>query len=189
MDDNNLTPMPPEPDQPHNTAPGNLASAANQVSNVVSNLAAEQAALVASLVGTAAVPMGFDTHAIHLARQSLVRKRCRAVAKTWPVLASSLKAEFSTIFTRFAAQHALPASGGAFADGYFFTRWLLQQHQLPEPAFIEWFSVTLRFKATTDGVQLRRWPSLLLRIKGKPFRLTIAVRIPGWREFWWQAPR
>lgn len=101
-------------------------------------LAADQGRLVAALSGRADVPPGFDRARVRLAAQTLLAKRRKGVAYTWPRLAQLLGDRFGEHFLAFAAESS-PHPAGPAADGLAFARWLDGHGSLPDaiaPDFI-----------------------------------------------------
>jgi hypothetical protein len=149
-----------------------------------SNLAAQQAALVAALLAGDEVPAGFDAERLRVAGRALERKRLRAVARAWPVLASALGARFAELFFSYAQVNPLPRQGGPLADGRFFVRWLLAREELPEAARLQALSIDLRYRTTANGLIPRRGPALCATWLRQPRRLVVAVRLPWLGEHW-----
>jgi hypothetical protein len=87
-------------------------------------LETRQQALVAALVAGADPPAGMDGRRIEIQAAALLRKRGRAVARTWPELAAALGPAFGRYFEDYAAS-GRPAPGGSAADGRAFARYLL----------------------------------------------------------------
>jgi len=112
-------------------------------------LAAHQEQLVRALTLGAPKPEGFNPAALHLAWDSLLKKRMRTVAKVWPRLADALGPQFRSRFQEYATHHEHP-SDGAFADGRRFARWLNRQHGLTDAARVEVVRIQL-----LDGIPLR----------------------------------
>ena len=131
------------------------------------SLAAQQAELVASLTSGTPAPPEFDPRRIALAAQTLINKRAKSVANSWPVLAYSLGDDFKPLFTTYAKTLATPPEG-EIADGRAFARHLLAHHQLPEEAHLQ-----LLVHETSTGFPVR-----VARV-GKSKRPVLALRIPG----------
>jgi hypothetical protein len=99
-------------------------------------LARGQAAIVRALQVGTDLPPGFQLSQVVTAAESLARKRCRSVQKSWPKLAAGLGDRFETHFRTFASETPQPAEGSA-ADGYHFTSRLKSGNLLPESARVE----------------------------------------------------
>lgn len=151
-------------------------------------LASEQAALVAALVAGGEAPAGFDAARLAAAAASLARKRARAVARAWPGLAKGLGDRFGTWFAPYAAVIPLPREGAALADGRAFTRWLAARGELPEAGRLQALAVDLRFAASPRGLVPRCGPALRAALLERPWRLVVAVRLPGLGERWLSLP-
>jgi hypothetical protein len=87
-------------------------------------LETRQRALVAALVAGADPPAGMDGGRIEIQAAALLRKRGRAVARTWPELAAALGSAFGRYFEDYTTSGE-PAPGGSAADGRAFARYLL----------------------------------------------------------------
>ena len=88
-------------------------------------LETRQRALVAALVAGADPPAGMDGGRIEIQAAALLRKRGRAVARTWPELAAALGPAFGRYFEDYTTTSGGPAPGGSAADGRAFARYLL----------------------------------------------------------------
>jgi hypothetical protein len=131
------------------------------------SLAQQQAAVVASLTSANPPPPDFDATRIALAAQTLINKRAKSVAATWPTLPQSLRDQFKPLFAAYAQANAIPPEG-AIADGRAFARHLLANRQLPEPAHLQ-----LLIHETSNAFPIR-----LARV-GASRRPVLALRIPG----------
>ena len=80
----------------------------------------QQAALLRALQGRDAILNGFETEDLAAASESLLRKRARAVADSWPALTHALGGEFLIEFERFARATRPPREGEGIADGFRF---------------------------------------------------------------------
>jgi hypothetical protein len=126
-------------------------------------LAAAQADLLNALTGGAETPADLDPARVALAVRSLLKKRARAVERTWPAAASA--PDFDRKFARFAATRPDPANAGA--DGLAFARWLLREGLLHDAGRVElltriaWRGWPVRVMRTADGrgfwVAVRWW--------------------------------
>ena len=130
-------------------------------------LAADQARLVAALGRGADVPDGFDVPRVHLAAQTLLAKRQKGVAYTWPRLAGSLGDRFDERFSAFAAKHP-PDPTGPAADGLAFARWLDRQGLLADTIASDFIRSQLQHGRRPVGLTVRRAGG----------RLWLGVRLP-----------
>ena len=130
-------------------------------------LAEQQRLLVECLTGGSTAPKGFDARQVATAAHSLLRKRARGVARTWPALARSLGDEFGDQFAGYAMTHDQPAAGYQL-DGEQFVLWLSRQVTLSNDARIEW----LRRGA------MRGWPVKISRGTGGGWILALRI----WRR-------
>jgi hypothetical protein len=124
----------------------------------VADLEAAQAELVAALTGVGPVPVGFDAGRLEIARKALLRKRSGEIARTWPLLASSLGDRFLPRFAEFAVHR--PTSG-SWRDGWDFARQLAATSALPADARLELAERELVWRY--DGIRpprRRRWPAV-----------------------------
>ena len=137
------------------------------VSDARERLAAEQAGLVQALVAGAAVPQGFDEEQVRLAARSLINKRLREVALTWPALARCLGKTFQSRFTTFAESNPPPVDGGPLADGRTFAA-TVSVSDLDDEARLGLMQVDLRH---------RRLPVRARWLPGAR-RVVIGVRLP-----------
>ncbi len=151
-------------------------------------LAAMQTEVLQALTGLDAVPDGFDPMRLRAAGEALLRKRARAAARAWPVLARSLGAEFDPLFTMFAAVTPLPRRGGPLADGRGFARFLAAQDRLPDEGKLEVLWVDLYHLSTPDGLRPRSGPALQAVRTGGGRRLAYALRLPGIGAWWGSLP-
>jgi hypothetical protein len=97
----------------------------------MSSLADQQAALVAALVAGGELPSGFDERTVGAAREALVRKRAGEVAARWPVLAASLRPQWTVVFGQFAAGRP---TAGPLRDGWDLARRLADEGRLSATA-------------------------------------------------------
>jgi hypothetical protein len=103
----------------------------DQAGGRAGSLAERQAGLVAALTSGAPVPEGFDARLVEIARVALLRKRAGEVAKLWPMLAASLRADWMRTFATWAA--ARPTQG-SLRDGWDLARDLAARGDLPAMA-------------------------------------------------------
>lgn len=130
-------------------------------------LGEQQAALLRALVAGGPVPEGLDPRRVHGAARSLVNKRLREVAHTWPTLTDGLGPRFVERFRAYAERTAPPESG-PFADG-------------------ERFARTLPLKERTDALERqllrltlgRRWLALTWARLPESGRRVLGLRLPG----------
>jgi hypothetical protein len=125
-------------------------------------LASEQARLVEALGGRASPPDHFDAARVELAARTLLQKRARTIAKTWPGLMEGVDA----LFDEYATAHALPAAGPV-ADARAFAEYLLRRGTLSDELRVE--LVTRR--AATG------WPLRWIRLRDAK-RVIVALRVP-----------
>lgn len=155
-------------------------------------LAEGQEALLRALVAAHEPPAGFDAARVRLAADSLVAKRTRAAARTWPALARALGPSFGTRFAAFAARTPLPRQGGALADGLGFVRSLPRPEtgRLDDAAPFERLGVVLRYRrAGRDGSLVpRRGPAAAGAWLGQSRRWVVAVRVPPFGPCWLSLP-
>lgn len=133
-------------------------------------LAERQAKLVAALVAGADPPPGFDTHALSVARDALLRKRSGVVAEVWPRLAAGLGRRWTETFVTWAAGRP---TAGALRDGWDLARQLAMAGDLPPVAEPELAAreTTWRYDGTADP-RRRLLPAL---------RRVGSTRVIGWR--------
>jgi hypothetical protein len=155
-------------------------------------LASGQEALLRALVGAEEPPAGFDAGRVRLAADSLVSKRTRAAARTWPALAGALGPSFGTRFAAHAARTPLPRRGGALADGLAFARALPREETrgLDDAARLERLGVALRYRrAGRDGSLVpRRGPAAAGAWLRQSPRWVAAVRVPPFGPWWLSLP-
>jgi hypothetical protein len=151
-------------------------------------MASEQSALVSALVESGPLPGGFDSSALHATATSLVRKRMRAVARSWQVLAESLGPRLAELFEAYAQNKPLPLSGGSIADGRAFVRWLAARGELPETCRPEAMAVDLRYRAAAQGLVPRKWPSFQIAWLSDSRRLVVGVWVPVLGDHWLRLP-
>ncbi len=149
-----------------------------------SRLATQQAAVVSALVSDGAIPVGFDAEHLHVATESLLRKRCRSVARAWPTLARHLGLEFPEQFAAYAETTPQPRHGGPLADGRGFANWTRQRGWLSEAVRLQTLAVDVRFVRSRDGLHPRRWATIKFAWLTQPRRLVIALRWPRIGERW-----
>jgi hypothetical protein len=159
----------------------------SRADDVRARIATEQESLVNALVKSSPPPGGFDSSALQATATSLVRKRMRAVARTWPVLAEWLGPRLVELFEAYAQSEPLPL-GGSLADGRTFVRWLAAQSELPEACWLEAMVVDLRYRTTANGLVLRRWPSFRVVWLPESRRHIIGVWLPVLGQCWLRLP-
>lgn len=147
-------------------------------------IARQQEDLVRSLAGKGPALPGMDLARLEATRQSLIRKRARAAARTYPQMAAALGADFSILFSHFAAEVPLPPEGGALADGRAFAEHLRIRNQLPEAAREEILHVDLRWRMTKTGLKRRRGFFFRLARLTHPRSLVLAIHLPFLGGFW-----
>jgi hypothetical protein len=151
-------------------------------------LAAERAALVSALISHLAPPEGFDVSRVKAAAAALARKRCRSVAKAWPILTRVLGERFEGRFAAFAIATPLPLNGGPLADGRNFAHFLAAARELPEEARLELMAVDLNYAATKRGLLPRRSFAVRLACLGRARRLVLGIRLPWFGVRWLSIP-
>lgn len=155
-------------------------------------LATLQQALLQALAGGAAAPEGFDADRVRLASATLEAKRMRSAARAWPALATALGPSFGERFSAFATRSALPARGGALADGLMFWRSFHRSESpfLGDAARVELLAATLRYRRTGGDGSLapRRGPSIAAAWLRESRLWVLAIRLPGWTERWLSVP-
>ena len=133
-------------------------------------LARRQAALIAALrPGCSSDPDGFDAEALMIVRQSLARKRMRAVEKTWPMLADSLGQRFDDAFARYAESNAVCDDPGV--DGYRFALWLRDGRMLTDNGNVERIRWEVARRGFVRAAWLRDSRSLILAFRWRGPRL------------------
>jgi hypothetical protein len=145
-------------------------------------LQAHQAELLRALLRQGPIPAGFDPQQLETAAEALHSKRRRGVAKIWPGLTKALGTNFPELFDAYAAGQSQPRDGGPLADGRAFARWLQVRGQLPDAAIRDVLGVDLLYDTTGTGLVRRRGLSIQWAWHG--WRLLVAVRVPGWGEWW-----
>jgi hypothetical protein len=142
-------------------------------------LATAQQALVRALVNGGPVPAGFDPDRVQATSTALARKRARAVATTWPVLARTLGDGLTARFLAHAGGRP-PPPGGALADGLAFARALEAQRRLPGAVRVE----RLFAQARLSNSPIR----VAATIANQPRRLVMTMRAPLLGERWATLP-
>ena len=137
----------------------------------------QQAALLRALQGRDAILNGFETEDLAAASESLLRKRARAVADSWPALTHALGGEFLTEFERFARATPPPREGEGIADGFLFAT-SLDPNVLAEDARVEILLARGVFKLRPDGCQPRHGLFLSTALLNEPRRLLIVIHLP-----------
>jgi hypothetical protein len=127
-------------------------------------LAKRQGELVEALTGGGEVPREFDGGRVSLTARTLVRKRMRAVEKSWPGVARELRERYETLFEEYARACTFPGDAGR--DGAEFVGFVAIRGMLGDAARIEWAVWRAR----------RGWPVRVTRVRG---RLVVVVR--AWR--------
>jgi hypothetical protein len=157
-------------------------------SDLRSNVASEQQSFLAALVSTSEAPIGVDQAKFVAAKEALLRKRARSVAKSWPGLARDLGALFFEDFSAFAEGEPVPQQGGPLADGFAFARWWARSNSLSEAARLEILAVRLQYVQCRAGLVPRRSPAMVCRVFQGPRRLVIGVRLPWLGAHWTSIP-
>ena len=150
---------------------------------------ARQAALLSALQRRAADPPGFDVGDLEAASLSLLRKRARVVAASWPALTNALGDQFVPEFARYIRTSPIQAADDGLADGFAFASSLsadmLDDHARTEMLLAGgWLRIHDRAPVPRRGVSIRalrlREPSRVLIILHLPIlgrrHLTVALR-------------
>jgi hypothetical protein len=152
------------------------------------DLARRQAALLAALTGQRPAPAGFDAAHVRAATASLRGKRVRAIARTWPRLASELGPDLDAALERHLRERPTPHPSGALGDGRVLARALAAEGRLPWEARLELMGVELRYRWPADGRRLPRRAGATLAWSRSPARVVLAVRLPWLGERWLRLP-
>ena len=141
---------------------------------------AEQAALLRSLMTEAPVPAGFDGERALVVRESLRRKRARAVARAWPALAHGLGRRFGVHFAAYAERSPPIGDLDAVADGLGFHDWLRIRTTLDDRARQELLRTRAQYVPRGNRTRRRRTPwAGVTRTQASRFRFAFAVFAPG----------
>jgi hypothetical protein len=157
-------------------------------SDLRSNLASEQHSFLGALVSTMNAPAGVDPAKFATAKEALLRKRARSVAKCWPGLARDLGPSFFEQFRAFAEVEPLPQRGGSLADGLAFARRWARLNSLSDAARMEILAVRLQYAHRRTGLVPRRGLAAVCAIFQGPHRLAIGVRLPWLGARWMSIP-
>ncbi len=123
-------------------------------------LGERQSALVRALIAGDNAPQEFDAERVRAVSLSLLRKRSRAVARTWRTLAESLGDRYWELFKVYADSAPMRQHHNALADGRDFAVWLSARGLLPRAARFELRAVNLRYWVSRDGLVPRRMQAL-----------------------------
>jgi hypothetical protein len=129
---------------------------------------ARQAELLAALRDPEKRPRGFEADDLTAASGSLVRKRARQVAASWPALAHELGEDYLTAFARFVRTTPPPVVGEGLADGLAFAS-SLRELELTDHVRAE---ILLARGALKRGLYLG-----VARLHD-PHRILVVVRVP-----------
>jgi hypothetical protein len=132
----------------------------------LNDLAARQEALVRALVAGGTTPAGFDETRIALTRQSLMRKRARAVAAHWPAIGA-----LPDYQRRFAQWAGNTPPGSAHSEGLAFGQSL--GRDISPSARVELVLAGAGRIARDGDCLIVRWPALGIR------RLPISLAMRG----------
>lgn len=132
-------------------------------------LAVEQTRLVESLIRHIPPPPGFDVERVRLAAERLLRKRRRALRRSWPVTGATLGERFDGLFARYVAERPSAPPGGPLGDGMAFAEWLIAHDEAPDVIRLEALRARLGVRCGTDGIRRR-----------KGIRIAFARRASGW---------
>lgn len=140
-------------------------------------LGARETELVQALHG-GATPPGLDATMIALARGGIARKRARQVARSFPVLARDLGADYQVAFAAFAAANP-PQDGGALADGLSFGGIVARERGLSDDAKLERMVAVARVTTRHGRLRRRRAPHIGATLMRSPPGIVIVARGPG----------
>lgn len=142
-------------------------------------LAEQQRQLLKALCSGDPVPVDFDRASVETCGASLLIKRGRAAARSWPALERMLgERDFVTRFLNFARQTPLPEQGGPLSDGYAFAISLGNVVEWTDEARLEKLAIDIRYRWTRRGLILRRAPTLRILWIRKRQSLVLAIRLP-----------
>ena len=138
-------------------------------------LRARQGELVRSLVAGGQAPAAFDAKWRTTTARSLLNKRSRGVARSWPLLARALGEKWRGLFADFAAGQTPSQEGSYVIDGARFAEFLARRGELPDEGKLErfhyrlssrrmgfWFAFLFDFREVAVGV--RAGPLRLVRV-------------------------
>lgn len=137
----------------------------------------QQAAFLNALRTGESPPPGFAADNLAAASQSLIRKRARQVAESWPAVAHALGADYASAFERFARGTPPPAEGEGAADGFAFACGL-DQTMLTDEARAELLLARAVFIHDRGSVRLRHSPFAAAARLQEPRRLLLVMNLP-----------
>jgi len=146
-------------------------------------LSQDQRDLIEALLGKGPVPGGFTGAELLPARESLLLKRRRGVAKAWPALAASLGVRFGPAFAAYATQHPGTPNGGSAADGWGFAKHLEAERVLKGAARLELAAFELAHRVGPRGLSHRRFAVKVVARPGRGYA-GIGVHIRGLGTRW-----
>jgi hypothetical protein len=138
---------------------------------------AQQAELVRAVVADGPVPQSFDLAQVRLLAEALLRKRRRAVERTWPALASSLGWTYQRRFDTYAHAHPL-IEVQAVSDGFGFLAWL-DSTELDGGARTELLAMRARYTTRDGRIRRRRLPFAGWTRLRRSGRLLLVARFPS----------
>ena len=150
-------------------------------------LADAQSELVRALVCNQNAPTAFDAARVRVTADTLLRKRARAVAHTWPNLARALGPRFDDRFMAYARRTATPG-GGPMVDGRRFARALERAGELPDEARMETLAFDARYEFDESRITARRRFAFGATRLQSSARLLIVIRLPLIGERWLNLP-
>jgi len=146
-----------------------------------------QAAVLDHLLAGAVAPPAFSEESLAVARESLMNKRMRGVARCLPRLADALGAALAERFASYAAKRPSVPQGGPAADAWGFARDLRAQGLFPAAARPELASFALQFSFRGGLVRRRRLAIRFARL-GAPRRIALGVKLPRSAPRWFVVP-
>lgn len=115
---------------------------------------------------------------IALARDGIVRKRARQVARAFPALARDLGSDYQDAFAAFAAATP-PSDGGALADGLSFGAVVARERGLSDDAKLERMVALAGVSIRRGRLTRRRTPHLAATLTRSPPGIVVIARGPG----------
>ncbi|MDQ6778376.1 MAG: hypothetical protein M3071_19640 [Actinomycetota bacterium] len=140
--------------------------------------AERQAGLLRALRDPAHAPDGFAAADLAAASGSLVRKRARQVAASWPAVAHALGEAYLSRFERFARTTPPPAVGDGLGDGLAFAG-TLDDRERTDEVRAETMLARGLFTLRHGTAARRRGPYLAAVRLGDPHRILVVAHLPG----------
>jgi hypothetical protein len=144
--------------------------------------AAQQAELLRALRDPGCSPDGFVAADLAAASSSLVRKRARQVAASWPALAHTLADDYLSRFAHFARTTPPPAGGEGLGDGLAFAT-TLDDLDASDEVRAEIALARGLFKLRKGTAAPRRGPYIGATRLGDPDRILLVTHLPGLGRF------